>query len=105
MIDIENTNKHGRVSSIVHKQSITDGEEYELQLINVDDPLYVKIAKEANGKFVPSQSFDIFNTEIGAYSSSNHQDTEDKAMNEVIEFSLAMFDPNKPYTIAANIDY
>ncbi len=105
MIDIENINKHGRVSSIVHKQTIPDGEEYELHLINVPDPLLVKIVKEAKGKFIPSQSYDIFNTEVGAYSSSNHQDTENEAMDEIIQNSLAMFDPNKPYLTAVNSDF
>lgn len=105
MVDIENINMHGRVSSVTHKQSVPDGEEYELQLINVPDPLLIKIVKEAKGKFVPSQSYDIFNADVGAYSSSNHQDTENGAMNEIIQNSLAMFDPNKPYLTAVNSDY
>jgi len=105
MINLAKFQNYTVVESTTHRKTIQDGEEYELKLKKVSTPLLVKIIKDSSGKFVPSQSYDIYAKSVGPYSSSNPQNSEDEAMEEIIHNSLSMFKIDEDFSIDDNPDY
>ena len=88
MINLSKYQNCGVVETIEHKRTIKNGEEYELKLKDVPKLLLVKIVRDQTGKFIPSQSYDIYEKEVGPYSSSNEQDTEEEAMDVIFGYMI-----------------
>ena len=105
MINLSKYQNCGVVETIEHKRTIKNGEEYELKLKDVPKLLLVKIVRDQTGKFIPSQSYDIYEKEVGPYSSSNEQDTEEEEKEEIVNNSLSMYEVGEPFTIDINTDY
>lgn len=105
MITLSKFQNRGVVATTTHRKSIINGEEYELILKGVSTPLLVKIVKDNSGKYNPSQSYSIFNSSVGAYSSSNPQNTEDDAMDEIFNNSLSFYNIGQAFNMEDNPGY
>lgn len=105
MITLSTFQNYKVVETTSHRRRIPNGDEYELKLKGVSTPLLVKIQKDTAGKYVPTQSYDIYQHGVGPYSSSNPKDTEDEAMDEIVLNSLSMYIIGSPFHMDDNPDY